>query len=248
MRSFRALVVVGLVVPGFLRPGVARACGSSGPDGVSACSLAEYEEAQRPRWRVGVSGVFTSTVLNFSSTLQTGETRYATLAEVAYAPTSRLSLNAGLGAAFGGRLLAPDGAHDFSPGVAAGLGASYRIVDGATPLGHGFLLASGVLSYTGATTQLGTNGAHVAYDALDLRAGVAVGFTWLRVLSAYAVGRLFGGPVFWSYHGASELGTDTHHYQVGGGLALLIARRVDLFAEGVPLGEQAVAAGASVAF
>jgi hypothetical protein len=54
--------------------------------------------------------------------------------------------------------------------------------------------------------------------------------------------------VFWTYQGASEVGTDTHHYQVGGGFALLVARRVDLFVEGVPLGEQAVAAGADVAF
>ena len=60
--------------------------------------------------------------------------------------------------------------------------------------------------------------------------------------------RGFGGPVYWTYQGASVLGTDTHHYQVGAGLALLVGRRVDLFVEGVPLGEQAVAGGVAASF
>jgi hypothetical protein len=240
-------VVLGALA-GVLPSSSARACGSSGPDGVSACSLAEYEEAQRPRWRVGVSGVYTSTVLAFGSGLTAGETRYATLAEVSYAPTSRLSLSLGLGAALGGRLLAPDGPHDFTPGLASGLGVAYRIVDGATPVGHAFLVGSGQVSFTAATTQLDAAGPSARYEALDFRVGAAFGLTWLRAFSAYVVARGFGGPVFWNYQGAVQLGTDTHHYQLGGGLALLIARRVDLFAEGVPLGEQALAAGVSVAF
>jgi hypothetical protein len=242
------LIVAGLVVSAGFPARAARACGTSGPDGVSACSLAEYEESQRPRWRLGLSGVYTSTVIRFSGALQTGETRYAGLAELSYAPTSRLAFSAGLGAAVGGRLLAPDGAHDFSPGVVASLGASYRVVDGNTPLGHGFVVLSALVSFTGSSTQVGDAGAHTAYDALDLRAGVAAGFTWLRTLSAYGVARGFGGPVYWTYRGASELGTDTHHYQVGGGVAVLVGKRFDVFAEGVPLGEQAIAAGASVAF
>jgi hypothetical protein len=224
------------------------ACGSSGPDGVSACSLAEYEEAQRPRWRVGASGVYTSTVMSFSSTLHLGETREAVLADVAYAPTSRLGLSLALGATVGGKLLAPDGPHDFNPGIATALGVSYRIASGATPIGHAFLVTSGLVSFSSATTELNGQGARTPYDALDFRVGVSAGLTWLRALSVYAVARAFGGPAYWSYQGASELGTDTHHYQVGGGLAVLILRRVELFAEGVPLGEQAVAAGAAVAF
>jgi hypothetical protein len=231
-----------------LAPRVALACGSSGPDGVSACSLAEYAEEQRPKWRVGLSGVFSSTVIRFSGSLVPGETRYAGLAEVSYAPTSRVSIGVGLGAGIGGRLLAPDGAHDFTPGVVSTVSASYRFVEGATPVGRGFVVGSALISFTGTGTQVGDSGPTTAYDALDFRVGVAAGFTWLRVLSAYGVVRGFGGPVLWTYQGSTELGTDTHHYQVGGGLAVLVARRIDLFAEGVPLGEQAVSAGASVAF
>lgn len=236
------------VIAALAAPRVAHACGSSGPDGVSACSLADYEEAQRPRWRVGVSGVYTSTFIRFSDTLIPGETRYAALAEVTYAPTSRFTLSAGLGAAVYGKLNAPDGPHDFGPGVVASVGASYRFLEGATPVGRGFVVGSALVSFTGSSTQLGDSGPTTAYDALDFRVGAAAGLTWLRTISAYAVARLFGGPVFWSYHGEEVLGTDTHHYQLGGGLAVLVFRHVDLFAEGVPLGEQAVAAGVSVAF
>jgi hypothetical protein len=231
-----------------LVPSRAQACGTSGPDGVSACSLAEHAEEERPRWRAGVSYLYTSTALNFSGSLRTPETRNSALAELAYAPTARLTISAGLGVAFGGKLEAPDGSHAFTPGIAAGLGISYRIAEGSTPLGRAFALVGGNVSFTGASTQHDGEGARTAYDALDIRASVTGGLTWLNVLSGYLVARGFGGPVYWTYQGASVLGTDTHHYQVGGGLALLVAKRVDLFVEGVPLGEQAVAGGASVAF
>ena len=245
-----AATALGLCVSAaaLLCPASARACGTSGPDGVSACSLAEHAEDERPRWRAGVSYLYTSTALNFSGSLRTPETRNSVLAALAYAPTSRLTLSAGLGAAFGGKLEAPDGSHPFTPGIAAGLGVSYRVVEGATPVGRAFVLVGGDLSFTGASTQHDGAGARTAYDALDLRASVTGGLTWRNVLSGYVVARAFGGPVYWSYQGASVLGTDTHHYQVGAGLALLVAKRVDLFVEGVPLGEQAVAAGASIAF
>jgi hypothetical protein len=86
------------------------------------------------------------------------------------------------------------------------------------------------------------------YDALDARLGLAAGLTWMQALSAYGVVRAFDGPVFWRYQGASEVGYDARHYQIGGGIALSIRRRLDAFAEGVPLGAQSVAVGASIAF
>jgi hypothetical protein len=247
LRQGSLACLVGLAcvsLPG--RP--ARACGSSGPDGVSACSLAQYAEEQRPKWRMGASGLFTSTVIRFTDSLLPGETRYAGLVEVAYAPTSRLSLSVGAGAGVGGKLLAPDGAHDFTPGVVTTMGVSYRFLEPTTAIGRFFLVGSAQVSFTGTATQLGNSGPTTEYDALDFRVGAAAGLTWLRRLSAYAVVRGFGGPVLWTYQGSTELGTDTHHYQVGGGIALMVFRHLELFAEGVPLGEQAIAAGASVPF
>jgi hypothetical protein len=68
------------------------------------------------------------------------------------------------------------------------------------------------------------------------------------MLSPYVIARVFGGPVFWRYQDEAIVGGDVHHYQLGAGIALLIAERVNLYAEGVPLGEQALAAGAGFRF
>jgi hypothetical protein len=66
------------------------------------------------------------------------------------------------------------------------------------------------------------------------------------VVTPYVLARAFGGPVFWSLAGASVTGTDAHHYQVGAGLVIR-ARRVDIVAEGVPLGERTVVVGVGLA-
>ena len=220
------------------------ACGVSGPDGVSACSLAEHQEETRPRWRAGVSGVYTSTALRFGGGLRGDETRGAVLASASYLPTPRLSLQAGAGTTLGGDLTMPGGRFIFLPGVAAAIGASWRVVDA-----HPFVVLSSVLSFSAATTKHeGPDESRTGYEAFDLRGGAVVGTTFFNVLSPYATARVFGGPVFWRYQGAAVTGTDVSHFQIGGGFALLVARRVDVFAEGIPLGERAVSAGASIAF
>jgi hypothetical protein len=89
---------------------------------------------------------------------------------------------------------------------------------------------------------------NVGYVAFDLRFGTVVGTTVWHLLTPYIVGRVFGGPVYWRYLGAPIVGTDDHHWQVGGGLSARLGRRVDLFAEGVPLGERGVTAGAGYSF
>jgi hypothetical protein len=220
----------------------ASACGVSGPDGVAACSLDEHREATRRRWRVGASGVYTSTALRFSGSRRAEETRSALLASVGYQPSRRLNLQAGAGVGLGGRLTLPDGAHDFAAGPSALVGASWRALDDGAP----FLVLTSLLSFSAARTSL-AGAPSVAYEALDLRVGVMGGVTLWRALSPYATARAFGGPVFWRYQGAAVSGTDVHHYQVGAGLALSIAGRLGVFVEGIPLGERAVSAGATVA-
>jgi hypothetical protein len=81
-----------------------------------------------------------------------------------------------------------------------------------------------------------------------LRGGVAVGTTFWDIFTPYVVGRAFGGPIHWRYQTQAIIGTDDHHWQVGAGFSIRVARRVDLFAEGVPLGELGVTAGAGVSF
>jgi hypothetical protein len=220
----------------------ARACGVSA-DGVSSCNLDEHDEDTRPHWRLGASGLYTSTALRFDGSLRGDETRLATLATAAYLPSRRVALQVGLGAALGGELAMPDGAHTFSPGPVAAIGASWRVVD-ARP----FVFLTSVLSFSAATTRSPVDTGTTGYEAFDLRLGALVGTTIADVLSPFLVTRVFGGPVFWRYEGRAVTGTDTSHFQVGAGFTLAIARRVDAFAEGIALGERAVGAGLAVGF
>jgi hypothetical protein len=222
----------------------ARACGVSTADGLSSCSLSEHEEETRPRWHVGASGLYTSTTIGFGGNLRSDETRGAVVASLAYQPWRSTTLQLAVGSTLGGQLSTPSGKYDFADGPTAAVGASWRLVSGTRP----FVVLTSNLSFSAATTQLNGAGSRVSYDAFDLRVGALVGTTLFQVLSPYAVGRVFGGPVYWQYQGGDVTGSDTHHYQLGAGATLVIARRVNVFAEGIPLGERSVAAGGAVAF
>jgi hypothetical protein len=225
----------------------ARACGVSTADGLSACSLAEHEEAERPRWHVGASAVYTSTAIHFAEAGGYPETRRSIVASLAYQPTPRLSFQLAAGATVGGRLETPTGQYDFASGPTAAVGASYRIVTGTRP----FVLVTSTLSFSEAATRPAAaagSGPSESYTAFDLRVGGLVGTTLWRVLSPYGVARVFGGPVYWRYQGDRVTGTDTHHYQIGAGLTVAILRRANVFAEGIPVGERALAVGAAFAF
>jgi hypothetical protein len=246
-RVLLSFVAGSVAVACALAPRVAEACGAAagGAAGISGCSLAEHDaehaEDVRPKWRVGASYSFTSTGLHFGDGLRVDEVRNTPLVAVDYAPTSRLTLEAGAGPFAGGSITTPTERFALSPGFASVLGASYRVLDarGAIP----FVLLTGQLSYLSSSTS-----GDVGYNAFDLRLGAAVGTTLWGVLAPYVVGRAFGGPVYWRDAGTAVVGTDDHHWQVGAGLSLRVASRIDVFAEGVPLGEQGFSAGAGVAF
>jgi hypothetical protein len=219
----------------------AKACGVSA-SGVSSCSLSEHDEAARPHWAVGVSGLYTVTRLRFTGSLYADQVRYATLASLAYLPTPKLVLQAGAGVAFGGSLALPDGKYEFSPGPTGLFGADYRLFDD----GRYFLLLTSGLSFSLARTHLGSQPS-VGYEAFDLRLGGEFGVELGRVFRPYALARGFGGPVFWHHQGEAVDGTDTHHYQFGVGASVRLAKAFSLFAEGVPLGERAVSLGVGLA-
>jgi len=222
----------------------ARACGVSTADGLSACSLAEHEEATRHRWRVGASGSYTSTTIDFG-VFRSPETRASVIASLAYQPTPRWTLQLAAGSTVGGHLVTPAGQYNFSAGPTAAIGASWRAVSGTKP----FVILTSNLSFSAAKTELVVAGPSGSlYAALDLRLGALVGTTIAGVLSPYAVGRVFGGPVYWAYQGEDVNGTDAHHYQLGAGLTVVAFGRVHVFAEGVPIGERSFAAGTAFAF
>jgi hypothetical protein len=163
---------------------------------------------------------------------------------MSYAPTARLRFQASAGVAISGRLRMPNGQHDFSPGPLGAVGMSYRFLKGRP-----FLLLSALISSASARTRLDREGRDAArYSAIDLRMGLAAGYTFLDALSPYAVARAFGGPVFWRYQGERVVGTDLYHVQLGAGLAWRIAGKIDLFVEGIPLGERAATGGIAAVF
>jgi|GEM_PF-890937 len=246
-RSAVELGVLASIAFGLLmcKTSPAQACGVSA-SGVASCSLAEHNEAARPHWAVGVSGLYTSTRLRFSDDLQADQVRYATLATLAYLPTPKLVLQVGAGAAFGGTLTAPDGEYRFTPGPTALIGADFRAFDD----GRYFLLLTSGFSFSSARTHLRSDtdtAGSTSYTAFDLRLGAQFGMALARVVHPYALARVFGGPVFWHYQGQSVTGTDTHHYQLGAGVAFRISRALNIFGEGVPLGEQALVLGLGLA-
>lgn len=242
---WRWLSCLGLLLS-LLHGGHATACGASagGAAGVTSCSLAEHEEEIRKRWRVGAGYGFTSTAIHFGDGLSPSETRHVVFAVLDYRATKRWTLELGLGAQVGGYI---DGAahYDFEPGFASEIGASWRILDEGGP--YPFVLATAQFAFV--TTHAKERALERnAYTAFDLRLGALAGYPVADVLTPYLLVRAFGGPVYFRYLGEDRTGTDTHHYQVGAGAALLVAKTFDIFIEGVPLGERGVSAGVGVAF
>jgi hypothetical protein len=230
-----------VAVSGASTPALACGAATGGAAGISGCSLSEHDEEARLKWRAGAGYSFTSTGLHFSGGLRVDEIRDSAGVTLDYKPISRLTLEVGAGPFLGGSITTAGTRYALSPGFAGALGASYRVLDadGAIP----FVLLTGQISYVSSSTSPGGG-----YNAFDLRLGAAVGTTLWRVLTPYVVGRAFGGPVYWRFQGTPVVGTDDHHWQVGGGLSLALGSRFDLFAEGVPLGEQGVSAGAGYSF
>ena len=161
-------------------------------------------------------------------------------------PTTTLSFGAGAG--LGGSLTERGAHHAIGPGWLATGSYARRLVDGAGSLP--FVLLGFSFGASGATTRLSSapDAESAPLYAFDFRAGITVGKTFYNVLSPYAAVRLFGGPVIWKLDGDLALGTDVNHYQLAAGLVTALPRGFDVFVEGAPLGERALALGGGYSF
>ncbi len=237
-----ALALVFALTPA--RP--AAACGASpgGPMGHAMCGL--DDGPLEHRFRGAMSYAFSSTRLTFEGQ-KFGMLRQSTVVTLDYRLDKKSALTFGAGGFLAGRLrsdAAPSGASDstMSGGPAALLGYSVSMVREAKLRPFAVLTIAG--SFVHAQTRaLEPLAPYAGYTAFDLRTGALVGKTFFDDVSVYAVGRLFGGPAFWRIDGQSRVGTDLYHYQVGGGVILRLPAGLELFAEGVPLGERGVVAG-----
>jgi hypothetical protein len=273
MRRFHALPLVAFLLFFFLlliataRP--AAACGAAYPGGPVMCDYPRREGGtaagaqpphSRPVARVSSSYAFTSTTLTFFDGGRADLTRHAAFGAVEI-PLSRagsLTAQIGAGGIAGGTLVHGAARDTIGPGFAGFAGIAKRVVDGRGALP--FVQLTGTLSITHALTRndgTRTDGTLAPggrpetprYTAFDFRFGVIAGKTFGDAFTPYAVARVFGGPIFWQLDGEKVTGTDLYKYQLGGGLSLaLFDRRLDVFVEGVGLGERAVAAGVGTTF
>jgi hypothetical protein len=153
----------------------------------------------------------------------------------------RWTLGGAVGSTTTGTLDAYGQAFALSPGPLVAFTASFRVLDEGTVAP--FVLLTGALGASLSWTSPGGQ----SMSAFDARLGVAAGKTIAHVVTPYLVARAFGGPILWNAGGASVVGTDVYHYQLGAGVVVRLGR-FDLLVEGVPLGEQAIVGGGGMAF
>ena len=220
------------------------ACGASpgGPLGHTMCGLDDGPLTRR--FRGAMSYSYSATRLSFGEGLKFDLERQSTLVTLDYRLDKKTSLTFGAGVLLAGSL---EGAErsTFSGGPAALVGYSVGFAREGRWAPFTVLTIAGSFVHAGTRAIAATSpfAQSVGYTALDARAGLLVGKTVFDTVSVYAAGRLFGGPVFWRTEGASKLGTDIYHYQVGGGLLVRLPAGLELFFEGVPLGERGAVAG-----
>lgn len=152
------------------------------------------------------------------------------------------------GAVLTGELELEGRTHEVQPGWLAALGGSFRVLDpdGGVP----FIILSSSLGLSQVHTEERgvTDPPRSALWSYDLRFGFAIGWSLFDTLNPYAVARAFGGPVIWELDGSNVTGSDKYHYQVGAGLLVSLPANLDVFVEGIPLGERAVTVGVGIGF
>ena len=156
----------------------------------------------------------------------------AVSASLEYRAAEKITLSGAAGVMLMGSL----GGQPTSPGGVGSLALSFLLLEQGT--------YSPFLQFAGSLAVSVMRVIDVNYVAIDIRAGLAAGWTFFERLTPYAVVRAFGGPVYYG----SIIGTDAYHVQLGAGLVVGLPWGFDLSAEVIPLGEQRVTAGLGFSF
>lgn len=175
-------------------------------------------------------------------------------ASLDYRVSPTTTFGGGVGAGLGGTMTQWTGgtARRFLvlPGWEVTFAYSRQLLDGRGK--RPFLLFGLSGGGSGATTRREvSSGAQPASSflyAFDIRGGLTFGKTFWNTVSPYAVGRLFGGPVLWSYGGTTSLGSDRYHFQLGVGTVVGLPQGLDVFVEGIGAGERALTLGGGKRF
>ena len=198
-----------------------------------------------PRWNAAANFGYFVSDLDFGDGASWHIQEAATTATLEYRMNPRWTLQTGAGAVVGGSLTTTDRTYTITPGWEYSVAVSFRVLDGQGYFP--FILVSTSVSASG-TATLDANGNRTPLVSIDTGVVLTAGKTFFRVLSPYLMGRVFGGPIFWHQNGTDVTGTDRYHYQLGAGVVLSLFRRLDLYVEGVPLGERRISGGAGFSF
>jgi hypothetical protein len=230
----------------FSGAGEALACGVSGVGQAgTACSLDDTPAPENAsivaRSRVAMAYTFTSTTLVFTGDRHADVERHAIAASLAMPVRDGLALEVSAGLLPYGTLVVDGVRHEYDPSFLGAASVTYRVLREQRIVP--FVLAGLTLA-----TLLGSTHSAVApdagFNAIDVRGTLVVGKHFGEKFSAFALGRAFGGPIWWRVEGESVNGTDLYHYQAGLGAALSLGD-ISLFVEGIPFGERAVTGGVS---
>jgi hypothetical protein len=192
------------------------------------------------RWRVAASAGAFRSALRFDG-VRTGIAERTVVATLGRQLGARVALEVGAGAILDGTLTPSGGEQvDVDVGPAATVALSWLALPETARRPFLFLAASLAAS----TTTAG--GARLT--ALDARVSLLGGKTVFQRLTLYGAARGFGGPVRWRLGGERVVGADVHHYSLGAGARVVLPAGVDLFVEGMALGEASVSAGAGLRF
>jgi hypothetical protein len=197
---------------------------------------------------VGVSYGYVTTRLELDTQGTTREASFskqAATASIERRVGDRWTLGAALGSTLVGSLRPPGASFDVSPGPLLTLTGSFRVLDEGKVAP--FVLFTASLGSGVSWTTPSGGGPSQSFWAFDGRVGVAAGKTIAHVVTPYLLARAFGLPVLWRYQGASTVGNDAYHYQLGLGGVVRIGS-FDLGVEGVPLGERAIVVGGGYTF
>jgi hypothetical protein len=158
---------------------------------------------------------------------------------------TRWTVGGAVGSTLVGSLQPQGSSFALSPGPLVTFTGSFRALDEGTIAP--FVLFTASLGGAVAWTTPAGGGTSESFWAFDGRLGVAAGKTIAHVVTPYLLARAFGLPILWRNQGASVVGTDAYHYQLGAGVVVRLGA-FDLDVEGVPLGERAIVGGGGYAF
>ncbi len=161
-----------------------------------------------------------------------------------YSLNETFTLRAGLGLILDGELNPETGGkQNVEPGGLFMVGMDYRAVTG-----EGFIPFIDLSLFFGASfseTVDPVTDQSTDYLATDLRFGARGSWNVNNTLFPFLAVRLFGGPVRWTMNGEDVVGSDVHHYQAALGAAVQI-KRIAVYGEWAPVGEQGLSAGLSL--